>query len=272
MRTPERIRADLSDDAVAGPSVRRMRICDIPVDVLTMDESIEVAHQLIRTRRPHQHVAINAAKVVAARRDPALREIIESCAIANADGQSIVWASRLLGTALPERVTGIDFMLRMWEAAGKQGYRVYLLGSKPDTVRRAAEVAERQGVKIVGSRSGYWSAEEEPEVVAEIARTNADLLFVGLPTPRKEEFLHRHLDKLQVPLAVGVGGSFDVVAGEVTRAPLWMQKYGLEWLHRMRQEPSRMLRRYFLGNVEFVGLVIREWLTTRKRAKSPSAG
>jgi N-acetylglucosaminyldiphosphoundecaprenol N-acetyl-beta-D-mannosaminyltransferase len=272
VRTPERIRADLNDDSGAGMTVRRMRICDIPVDILTMDESIEVAHQLIRSRRPHQHVAINAAKVVAARHDPELREIIESCAIANADGQSIVWASRLLGPRLPERVTGIDFMLRMWEAAAEHGYRVYLLGSKPETVARAAEVAEKQGVKIVGSRSGYWSEDEEPEIVAEIARTGADLLFVGLPTPRKEQFLHRHLDKLQVPLAVGVGGSFDVVAGEVTRAPAWMQKYGLEWLHRMRQEPSRMLRRYFLGNVEFVGLVIREYLSSRKRAKSsPSA-
>ena len=261
--TPPHARAE----PTSSPS-RRTRICGIPVDVLTMDESVDVACELIRTGRPHQHVAINAAKVVAARHDPALRDIIESCALANADGQSIVWASRLLGPNLPERVTGIDFMLRMWDAAARHGYRVYLLGSKPSTVRKAADVARSQGVDVVGARSGFWSPEEETAVVDEVVRARPDLLFVGLPTPRKEKFLHRHLSSLRTPLAVGVGGSFDVVAGEVSRAPVWMQRWGLEWLHRIRQEPRRLMRRYVFGNVEFVFLVARDALVRRGRSSS----
>jgi N-acetylglucosaminyldiphosphoundecaprenol N-acetyl-beta-D-mannosaminyltransferase len=252
--------ADADDNGIApdGRSSRRGRICGIPVDALTMEESVVAACALIRTGRPHQHVAINAAKVVAARHDPRLRQIIESCAIANADGQSVVWASRLLGSGVPERVTGIDFMLRMWEVAAEHGFRVYLLGAKPETVRTTAAVARARGVDVVGARDGYWTPDEEASVVADVAATRPDLLFVGLPTPRKEEFLHRQLHALAAGLAVGVGGSFDVVAGVVSRAPLWMQRSGLEWLHRMVQEPRRLLGRYVLGNVEFVFLVARE--------------
>ncbi|WP_020574962.1 WecB/TagA/CpsF family glycosyltransferase [Actinopolymorpha alba] len=268
MTTPRQTRADDHTVATDWVESRRARICGVPVHVLTMEESVEAACELIQTGEPHQHVAINAAKVVAARRDPVLRDIIESCTIANADGQSVVWASRLLGPRLPERVAGIDFMLRMWEVSARKGYRVYLLGAKPATVLKAAEAARTQGVDIVGARSGYWKPEEEQDVVAEVARTRPDLLFVGLPTPRKEKFLHRHLSTLRTPLAVGVGGSFDVVAGEVSRAPLWMQKWGLEWVHRMRQEPRRLLRRYVLGNVEFVALVLREAFAKLRRSSS----
>ena len=257
-----------------GTDLRRTRICDVPVDLLTMDESVAIARELIAPGQPHQHVAINAAKVVLAHHDPELRAAIESCALANADGQSIVWAGRLLGRPVPERVTGIDFMLRMWEVAAQQGYRVFLLGSKPAVVEKAAAVARSSGVDIVGVRSGYWRAEEENDVVAEVAAASPDLLFVGLPTPRKEEFLHSHLDDLKASLAVGVGGSFDVVAGEVRRAPRWMQRWGLEWLHRMFQEPRRMFRRYFMGNFLFVGLLAREGWRTRisRRGRTSSRG
>ncbi|GAB3404936.1 WecB/TagA/CpsF family glycosyltransferase [Flindersiella endophytica] len=268
MTTPGQIRAGSHFGGNGHGAVRRTQICDVPVDVLTMEESVQVAHELIQAGGTHQHVAINAAKVVAASRDPLLREILESCAINNADGQSIVWAGRLLGHRVPERVTGIDFMLRMWQAAAEHGYRVFLLGSKRSTVEKAAEVARSQGVDVVGVRDGFWTESEEDSVVADVAAAKPDLLFVGLPTPRKEEFLHQHLSNLCATLAVGVGGSFDVVAGEVSRAPLWMQRWGLEWLHRMRQEPRRLFARYFLGNLEFTRLVLKEWLTRRRRPKA----
>ncbi|GAA2757485.1 WecB/TagA/CpsF family glycosyltransferase [Actinopolymorpha rutila] len=260
MTTPRHVQARIAPAPVLPEAdrSRRTHICGVPVDILTMEETLAAASELIESGRPHQHVAINAAKVVAARRDPRLRQIIESCALANADGQSIVWASRLLRPRLPERVAGIDFMLRMWEVAANRGYRVYLLGAKPSTVQKAADAARAQGVTVVGARSGYWTPAEEPAVVAEVAGSQPDLLFVGLPTPRKEEFLHRHLDGLRTPLAVGVGGSFDVVAGEVTRAPEWMQRTGLEWVHRMRQEPRRLVRRYAEGNLKFVAMVVRD--------------
>ncbi|HZC25484.1 MAG TPA: WecB/TagA/CpsF family glycosyltransferase, partial [Actinopolymorphaceae bacterium] len=232
---------------------------------LTMTESVRLACELIRTGGPHQHVAINAAKVVAASHDPDLRAIIESCAMANADCQSVVWASKLFGRPLPERVTGIDFMLRMWDVASVSGLRVFLLGSTEASVQKAAAVARRKGVDVVGCRAGFWKSDEEAAVVADVAAADPDLLFVGLPTPRKEEFLHQHLHALGASLAVGVGGSFDVVAGEVSRAPSWMQRLGLEWLHRTRQEPRRLLRRYILSNVEFVLLVGRALVANRRR-------
>lgn len=268
MTTPGQIRAGFLPNGNGDAVVRRTQICDVPVDVLTMEESIAAARELIQLGGTHQHVAINAAKVVAARRNPILREILSTCAISNADGQSIVWASKLLGRRVPERVTGIDFMLRMWEVAAEQDYRVFLLGSKPGTVRKAADAARAQGVNVVGARSGYWTPEEEPDVVAEVAATRPDLLFVGLPTPRKEEFLHRHLAGLRASLAVGVGGSFDVVAGEVSRAPAWMQQCGLEWLHRMRQEPRRLFGRYARANLEFITLVARDWYAGRRRSRT----
>ncbi|MGW5359473.1 WecB/TagA/CpsF family glycosyltransferase [Actinopolymorpha pittospori] len=265
MTTPRHAHAEGQHVATDLVESRRTRICGIPVDVLTMEESLEAARELIETGKPHQHVAINAAKVVAARHDPELRDIIESCALANADGQSIVWASRLLGSRLPERVAGIDFMLGLWELAADHGYGVYLLGSKPSTVLKVADVARSRGVRIVGARSGYWTPEEEADIVADVARSRADLLFVGIPTPRKEEFLHRHLKGLRTPLAVGVGGSFDVIAGEVSRAPAWMQRSGLEWLHRMRQEPRRLVRRYVVGNLQFMLMVAQDAVTHARR-------
>lgn len=262
-----------ADDVAAGEGRaswrrkphRRIHVCGVPVDALTMDQSVALACELIRTGGPHQHVAINAAKVVAARHDPALREIIESCAIANADGQAVVWASKLLGRPVPERVTGIDFMLRMWDVASASGFRVFLLGSSESSVHKAAAVARAKGVDVVGCRTGYWLRDEEATVVADVAETQPDLLFVGLPTPRKEEFLHEHLHALGASLAVGVGGSFDVVAGQVSRAPSWMQRLGLEWLHRTRQEPRRMLRRYIPSNAEFILLVGRALVASRRR-------
>lgn len=259
-----------AEESGAGSAVHRIQICGVSVDVLTMDQSVDVACEIIEAGQPSQHVAINAAKVIAARDDPSLREIIEGCAINNADGQSVVWASRLLGgraDRLPERVTGIDFMQRMWSRAADRGYRVYLLGAKPETVRRAADVARGEGVTIVGTHSGFWNAEDEAAVVEEVAAAQPDLLFVGLPTPRKERFLAEHLQALGVPLAVGVGGSFDVVAGEVSRAPGWMQRSGLEWLHRMRQEPRRMFKRYVVGNLAFVSVVARAWARERSERR-----
>lgn len=249
------------------PANSRIRICGIPVDLLTMDQSIAAVVDLLESGKGHQHVAINAAKVVLAHRDPRLRDAIEQCSLANADGQSIVWAGRLLGYTVPERVTGIDLMLRLWDEAATRGYRVFLLGSRTPIVQAAAEAARARGVEVVGTRSGFWNADEENEVVAEIGRTKPDLLFVGLPTPRKEEFLHSHLEDLHAGLAIGVGGSFDVVAGQVKRAPRWMQRAGLEWAYRIKQEPKRIFRHYFFGNFTFVWLFFGEWWRTRKQRR-----
>lgn len=239
-------------------------LCGLPVHALTLAESVAAAEKLIADGRPHQHVSVNAAKVVRARRDPELARIIRSCSLVNADGQAVVWAGRVLGQPLPERVTGIDLMLALWDRAARERYRVFLLGAEPAVVRQVAAIATRRGVDVVGYRDGYWSREQEPEVVAAVREARPDLLFLAVPTPRKEYFLAGHLDDLNCGLAVGVGGSFDVVAGLRARAPRWMRGAGLEWAFRLLQEPRRLFARYLVGNTAFVLLVLREALARRR--------
>ena len=247
--------------ATAGPGSpgRPVTVCGLPVHPLTLEESVATAEALIADGGPHQHVVLNAAKVVQAHDDPELARIVRSCSLVNADGQSVVWASRLLGSPLPERVAGIDFMLALWRSAARNGYRVYLLGAQPEVVEETARIAAGQGVDVVGHRHGYWDDTEEPEVVAAVREARPDVLFLAVPSPRKEYFLARRQKELACPLVVGVGGSFDVVAGLRSRAPGWMQRAGLEWFHRLVQEPRRMLMRYAVGNARFVALTAAYW-------------
>lgn len=242
----------------------RVDICGVGVDQVTMAESLAAAEHIISTDRGGQHVSINAAKVIKARRDPRMAEIVAGAALATADGQSIVLAGRLLGTPLPERVTGIDFMSDLLSLAGRRGYTVYLYGAKPSTVATVHALITAQGIDVVGYDSGF---EPDAEVVAgRIAALAPDLLFVALPTPAKELFIRRHLADLGVGLAVGVGGSFDVLAGEVSRAPGWMQRAGLEWAHRIALEPHRVTRPYFVRSVVFLGVLAAEVVRVRGRS------
>jgi N-acetylglucosaminyldiphosphoundecaprenol N-acetyl-beta-D-mannosaminyltransferase len=260
------------EDPVTGPAGRRrpVTVCGLPVHPLTLGESVAAAEALIEDGGPHQHVVLNAAKVVQAHKDPELARIIRSCSLVNADGQSVVWASRILGQPMPERVAGIDFILALWRRAAHKGYRVYLLGAERPVVEETARIAAAQGVKIVGCRDGYWDESQEQEVVSGVRAARPDLLFLAVPSPRKEYFLAHRLKALGCPLVVGVGGSFDVVAGLRSRAPRWMRRAGLEWFHRMVQEPSRMFLRYTTGNLRFVMLVLVHW--ARRLPVRPTTG
>ncbi|HEY9439411.1 MAG TPA: WecB/TagA/CpsF family glycosyltransferase [Streptomyces sp.] len=238
---------------------RPAMVCGLPVHPLTLKESVASAEALIADGGPHQHVVLNAAKIVQAHDNPELARIIRSCSLINADGQSVVWAGRLLGSPLPERVAGIDFMLALWRSAARKGYRVYLLGAEPGVVEATARIAASQGVEVVGYQDGYWDETQESHVVAAVREARPDILFLAVPSPRKEYFLARRQKDLGCALMVGVGGSFDVVAGVRSRAPRWMQRVGLEWFHRLIQEPRRMFLRYAVGNTRFVALTATHW-------------
>ena len=233
------------------------RLFGVAVDPLTMDESVERATTLIESGRRCHHVCINAAKVVAMRNDRALHNVVAHADMVSVDGQPVVWASRLLGLPVPERVAGIDLMQALVARAAERGWRVFFLGATDEALATAVDVLQRRypALRVAGMRNGYWVAEEAEAVVAEVAATAPDLLFVALPTPRKEFFVAAHREHLGAGLVVGVGGSFDVIAGKVARAPRWMQRAGLEWLHRLAQEPGRMWKRYLVGNTKFVLLV-----------------
>ena len=235
----------------------RIELLGLPVDILSMEDTIEACNQIIVNGVPAQHVVVNAAKIVMAHSNHRLRDVIRRCPIVNADGQSVVWAAALHGFRLPERVAGIDLMDELWQLAITRGYSVYLLGADEDVVTAVGDKARERGINVAGLHNGFWNEKEEEYVIQDVAASNAHILFVALPSPRKELFLFENLSKLNVPLAVGVGGSFDVIAGRQARAPLWMQKYGLEWFYRLIQEPRRLTRRYAVGNTIFVLLVVR---------------
>ena len=236
-----------------------IKFLGLRLDALSMPQSVERCERLIGIRGA-QHVVLNAAKVVAAQNDGDLKNIINHCDMVNADGMSVVWGAKLLGLNVPERVAGIDLMHELVTLSSKKGYSIYLLGAKKEIVESTAVIFSNLGANVSGFRDGYWTDSEEATVVAEIASHKPDFLFIAIPSPQKEIFLSKHLEKLDSGLAMGVGGSFDVVAGLTARAPKIMQLAGLEWLFRLIQEPRRMLKRYLIGNTKFVILVLKALL------------
>ena len=246
--------------APIGETRVRSQLLGSPIDVVSMKQAVATAADAIRRRETCQHVSLNAAKLVKIQHDDILRDAVAGCQLITADGQSVVWAGKLLGCPLPERVAGIDLMHELLAAAENEGHRVFLLGARQHVLERA-EAAIHQlhpRVQVVGRHHGYFSLEDEPDVVALIAATEPQLLFVALETPAKELFLARHRERLGVPFVMGVGGSFDVLAGVRRRAPRAFRRLGLEWLYRLMQDPRRLARRYVVGNTQFILLVARE--------------
>jgi N-acetylglucosaminyldiphosphoundecaprenol N-acetyl-beta-D-mannosaminyltransferase len=237
-----------------------------PVDALDMPQTVARCLELVERGTPAQHVVVNAAKLVEFERNDRMAQIIRGCEIVNADGQSVVWAAKLLGRDLPERVAGIDLMHELMAAAAERGLRVFLLGARPEVLDTAARKLERDhpGLQIAGTHHGWFSDAETPAVIAQIRAANPDMLFVAMSSPRKEYWLSEHLQELDVPFAMGVGGALDVVAGIARRAPRWMQRAGLEWAYRLAQEPGRLWRRYLVSNARFMALVLRDLRTARR--------
>lgn len=244
------------DLAINGASAR-VSIMGCAIDNFTMQETLDRIETFVRDGRPHQHVVVNVDKLVKASRDAELRRIINECALINADGMPVVWASHLLGKPLKERVAGVDLFEALMRRSAEKGWRVFLLGAREEVVSGVKRAYEKKypGLTVAGYRNGYWKPEEEAGVVEQIKAAQADLLFVAISSPQKEHFLGRYQAELKIPFAMGVGGTFDVAMGKVKRAPVWMQKAGLEWFYRFLQEPRRMFRRYFIDDMVFFWLL-----------------
>jgi N-acetylglucosaminyldiphosphoundecaprenol N-acetyl-beta-D-mannosaminyltransferase len=239
----------------------RITLMGCAIDNLTMEDTLRRIEGFIASGTPHQHVVVNVDKLVKASRDPALQRIINECALVNVDGMPVVWASRLLGKPLKERVAGVDLFEALMQRAADKGWRVFLFGARDEVVSEVAATYQRRypALVLAGWRNGYWQGElEEAQVAAQIRDAHPDLLFVAISSPKKEQFLGRWQAEMKVPFAMGVGGTFDVAIGRVKRAPLWMQKAGLEWFYRFLQEPRRMFRRYFIEDMAFLWLFIKE--------------
>lgn len=244
----------------------RVDVMGVPVDPWTMEQTVEATDAMIKDGRFAHLIGVNADKLLQMRDDPEMDACVRRCEVVNADGASMVMAAKKLGVELSERVAGIDLMWELCALAEREGHRVYLLGAKAEVVAKTAEVlAERYPhMTIAGYRSGYFKDEEFDAVVAEVEEARPGIVFVGITSPKKERLIERFRELGAKGAFVGVGGSFDVVSGDIPRAPMWMQRANLEWLFRMMQEPKRLVRRYVVGNARF-------YLLLRKEAKRGKA-
>ncbi|RJG51628.1 WecB/TagA/CpsF family glycosyltransferase [Motilimonas pumila] len=238
--------------------MKRIEFLGSPMDVATMDETVHYIKEKALSGQFQQHVVVNVAKLVNMKKDPQLAESVTACDVINIDGMGVVWGARLLGHKVPERVSGVDLFHRLLEMSAGNNLPVFLLGAKHDVVEKTKSTVESlyPGLNIAGYNDGYFWDDEEA-LVQKIKSSGAKLLFVAITSPKKENFINKWKDELGVDFVMGVGGTFDVVAGKVKRAPVWMQKAGLEWLYRVIQEPGRMWKRYLVTNSKFAWYLLK---------------
>ena len=239
----------------------KVNFLNIPIDAITMSETVEIVEDAIKHKTQILHTVINAGKVVLMQKDKELEESVLNADIINADGQAIVWAASFLGKSLPERVAGIDLMQNLVRKSFEKGYKCFFFGAEEKVVSNVVEKYSKLYSKniIAGYRNGFYNSNDEENIVKEIVYSEANILFVAMSSPKKEIFLDKFRMKLKhVNFIMGVGGSFDVISGDIIRAPLFMQKIGFEWFYRFLQEPKRMWKRYLFGNINFIYLVIKK--------------
>ncbi|HBS26425.1 MAG TPA: glycosyltransferase [Gammaproteobacteria bacterium] len=259
--------------------MNQVNFMDSCFDTHDMYKSINTIIDWCEVDQPAKTViTLNAGLLMAMKNDSALQQACANGALTLADGKPIVLASKLLGNAIPHRVAGVDLMANTLEAGSAAGISVYFLGAKQEIIDKLTNLcADRySGLKIAGSRNGYFSESEHPQIIEDIAQSQADILYIGMPSPFKEIWGERYRDQLGVKVIFGVGGSFDVLAGSVTRAPVWLQELCLEWAWRLAMEPRKMWKRYLITNTQFIaqlaGLLTRRYITQRHTSSDIKVG
>lgn len=244
----------------------RITILNVEIDVLSVKETIELVEKYVIKKEPLHLMGVNADKINECKKRPRLAQIVNSCGIINADGASVILASKFLGKPLPERVAGVDLMQDLVALSAEKNYSIYLLGARLEVVKKTAEVLYQRypTLNISGIHDGYFKEEEWSSLSAELKKVNPDFVFVGITSPIKEYLIEFLQEDGNNAVFMGVGGSFDVISGKISRAPQWMQKANLEWLFRVIQEPRRLFKRYFIGNRKFISAVIKEKLSMKR--------
>jgi len=239
--------------------MKRIEFLGSPMDSAGMEETVSYIANRIEKKEFLQHVVVNVAKLVNMQKDTQLAESVKACDLINIDGMGVVIGARFMGHDIPERVAGVDLFHNLLDMSAEKGFPVFLLGAEEEIVSKTVEKVNEQhkGINVVGYHHGYFWDDEEA-VVEKIKASGARLLFVAITSPKKENFINKWQDQLGVDFVMGVGGTFDVVAGKVKRAPVWMQNYGLEWFYRVMQEPGRMWKRYAETNSKFAWLLLKE--------------
>jgi N-acetylglucosaminyldiphosphoundecaprenol N-acetyl-beta-D-mannosaminyltransferase len=244
--------------------MERIEFLGSPMDRITMQETVNYIAERIEKKDFLQHVVVNVAKLINMQKDAELAESVKACDLINIDGMGVVLGARFMGHDIPERVAGVDLFHNLLDMSVEKDFPIFLLGAEEEIVAKTADKVKEfhKGIKVAGYHHGYFfndkEGEDEKAVVEQIKASGARLLFVAITSPKKENFINKWQDQLGVDFVMGVGGTFDVVAGKVKRAPLWMQNYGLEWLYRVIQEPRRMWKRYLITNSKFAWLVLKE--------------
>lgn len=238
---------------------RHLSILGVRVDAVTAAEALDIIEQIVREGRSQQVVTVNPEFVMAAQANQAFRRVLNAAALALPDGIGLVWAARILGQRLPERVAGSDLVPRLAEQAARRGWKLFLLGAAPGVAEQAAArlVARCPGLTVAGTYAGSPAAVEEEDIVARVRAVRPDILFVAYGAPAQDLWIARNLERLGVPLCMGVGGALDFIAGVRRRAPRWVQRLGLEWLYRLLQEPWRWRRQLALPRFAFAILMER---------------
>lgn len=232
------------------------------ISPVSMAEAIDKVEEFILSKQPHHVVTSDANAILRAQEDPEYAAIVRRAALITPDGYGVMWGARLLNLPVYERVTGVDMVDGICARAARKGYSIYILGSAPGVAALAAEklAAKHPGLTIAGTQHGYFSQEgiSEEEIAAQINAARPDVLFVAFGIPKQEKFIAKHMAAMNVPVSVGVGGSFDVYSEKLKRAPIYIQRSGMEWLYRVWQEPSRWKRMSYVPR--FMVLAIKVWL------------
>lgn len=227
---------------------------------MTTQQVVDHVHECLQRNEPVRLGVVNAAKLVAMEENELLRDDVTSSDLVLADGMGVVWASHLIGDPLPERVAGIDLMFHFLKLAHEHQYRVFCLGATEEILSTVVANIHHDypNAVVAGSRNGYFDSTEEEQIAKDIQAVKPHFLFVAMTSPKKENFMGRWGDVMGVPLVHGVGGSFDVYAGKVQRAPVSWQNLGVEWLYRVLQEPRRLWRRYLTTNSKYTWLIAKQ--------------
>lgn len=242
--------------------MQSITVLGVKIHRLTLNEAVSEIEKYVLSGSVHTVVTADASGVVAAQKDKEFREIVNSADMVTPDSVGILLAAKWFGQALPERVSGVDLVQELCRRASEEGWPIYFLGAAPGVAELAADNLGRKfpGLKIAGTHHGFFQDDEE--VVDQIRRSGARIVFVALGIPRQEKWIHRHIDRLGVQVAIGVGGSFDVFSGRVRRAPKWMRDHGLEWIHRLAMNPRKISKVAMLPR--FLLMVARERLFGKK--------
>jgi N-acetylglucosaminyldiphosphoundecaprenol N-acetyl-beta-D-mannosaminyltransferase len=247
-------------------------ILGVPIDDLNIPEALDRLEEFIKigraSGRSHQIATVNADFVVNSLHDPELRRILQEADMATADGMPLVMGARMLGVPLTGRVTGADLVPALAARAAQKGYSIFLLGARPGVAARAAQILQSRydGLKIVGvvSPPNTSLLEMDQSILDAVKAANPDILLVAFGNPKQEKWISMYARELSVPICIGIGGTLDMIAGITKRAPLWMQRAGLEWLYRLTQEPRRLWKRYVLDMVYFGYFFVRQWSAMRR--------